>query len=185
MEYPLLLAIDKKTFGVPYFRPADDPTSRSYIDLDAHPEEISLLPEVQGWPELEAALKRFVDPSCKFRTLGCGVFIYPATDGSERVKLVSYISFCHRSMSLNNNIASYFSVFYGFSTFLSKKTLPDALQIYFVIKSTVFNGGKVGVGWSVDVGITSIANSIDEARTLPNVAFDLLTDFLIGEGRQV
>lgn len=37
----------EKPVGVPYFRPADDPKSHSYVDLKEHPEKISLIPEIR------------------------------------------------------------------------------------------------------------------------------------------
>lgn len=39
------------------FAAPDDANSHDYVDLKLHPEGISLVPEVRGWPELEIGFK--------------------------------------------------------------------------------------------------------------------------------
>jgi hypothetical protein len=43
--------------AVPYSRPANDPNSHSYVDLKRIREQISLIPEIRAWPELERTLR--------------------------------------------------------------------------------------------------------------------------------
>jgi len=60
-----------------------------------------------------------------FKTIGCAAFVYPPDERSERTQLVSYIDFCYDRLELNQNIGAYYGMFYDFSAFLGKKTLPD------------------------------------------------------------
>jgi hypothetical protein len=178
MNFPVVLAIDQGGFGVPYARPESDTSSHSYINLKKHPEQIDLIPEVQDWPELKAAIIRINSVEGPFQTLGCSSWVYHSTDGSGLLKVVSYIGFCQDSIEPNQNLSAYYGMFHEFSAFLSKKELPEELHMYFVIRPTGFHGDMEGVGWSAELGIGADGASVEEARTMPSLAYSLLTEFL-------
>lgn len=176
MTYHIILRVDLEGFGVPYWRPDDDPTSRSYMDLKAQPERSAELPEVQGWPELKTAIDK-INAHRGFKTLGCGSWVHE-TDLPDCIQFTSYIGFCYDQMNLNADAQAYYGLFHHFNVFLSERTLPEDLRMHFVVKVTQFNGGKLAVGYSADLRLTAFGSSVEEARRFPNLAFSLLTEFL-------
>lgn len=176
MAHHIILRVEFEGFGVPYYRREDDPTSKSYIDLKQEPERSAELPEVKDWPELKTAIDK-INAHRLFKTLGCAAWVYE-TDSPERIKFVSYLAFCFAPMELNKDALSYYRLFHQFCLLLSERTLPENLAMHFVVRQTGFNGGELAMGFSGELGLSGYGSSVEQARTLPNLAFSLLTDLL-------
>lgn len=81
---------DKLT-AVPYSTP-DDPTRR-FFDLRAHPEQITLIRELDGRPALREQVELLNRPESPFMTIGCerAVSRHRQPDGSLFWKTTSYV----------------------------------------------------------------------------------------------
>jgi len=71
--------------GVPYMRQEADSNSHSYVDLRQSLEQISLIPEIRDWPELETTLRDINRAGSRFQTLGCEKSEIRPNDGSYGV----------------------------------------------------------------------------------------------------
>lgn len=169
------MRVEFETLGIPYSRPENDSSSRSYIDLKEEPDRSGELPEVQGWPELKTAIDK-INAHKMFRTLGCASWV-DDTNSPDSIRAVSYIGFCFLEIERNRDALSYYGLFHHFAVFLSQRTLPKDLAMHFVVKMTGFNGGKLLVGWSSELHVQGFGPSVEEARTNANLAFSLLTEF--------
>lgn len=88
---------------VPYLRPPDDPQSHSYIDLKKNPEQLTLIPEISEWPELESTLVELNRPLSPFSTIGCEKCIC----GEGPYGVSGYVQFRLEDLSLAINENSY------------------------------------------------------------------------------
>jgi len=80
--------------GIPY--PAQkrpDGENHGYLDLKRHPALIKLVPEIQGWPELELFLSDINLPTSIFRTLGCEVGSTQLRNGNTKITSYNDIAF--------------------------------------------------------------------------------------------
>jgi hypothetical protein len=90
--------------AVPYLRSASDSNSHSYVDLKHHPEQIDLIPEIKGWPELRVTLIEMNAPDTAFSTLGCEKAICgkPPNAGVS-----GYVQFRFEDIAIAKNPQSY------------------------------------------------------------------------------
>ena len=109
--------------------------------------------------------------------MGCGAFVYE-TESPDVTKFVSYLDFCFADLDQNKDALAYYSIFHHFNVFLSERKLPDDLAMHFVLRPTGFNGGALGMGWSGELGLQGFGVTVEQARTLPSLAFSLLVEFL-------
>lgn len=176
MPNHIILKVNFEGLGVPYWRSEDDLKSHSYIDLKQQPERSAELPEIQDWPELKIAIDK-INGHRLFKTLGCGSWVHE-TESPDQIQFTSYIAFCYDQMKLNEDAQAYYRLFHHFNVFLLERTLLEDLRMHFTVRQTNFNGGKIAVGYSADLGLTAFGSSIEQARKYPNLAFSLLTEFL-------
>jgi len=174
-NYPIHLVVDHAGMGIPYYRSEDETESHSYINLKTNPEQINLIPEIQGWPKLEEAIRTLNAPDSIFETTGCAKWFFPDPNSPDIKRLVTYLGFCLSDTKARRNVYNLYGFFHTFSEFLYSKTLPENLTMQYVIKDTGFNGDTVK-GWSVDLEMIGSGSSEAEAIELPSLAVSLLLE---------
>ncbi len=99
--------------SVPYLRSPNDPNSHSYVDLKRNPDQLSLIPEIRGWPELEWTLIELNRDGAPFSTIGCEKAIcQDSATGSHGVS--GYVQVRLEDLTLAKDEKSYSRLFHRF-----------------------------------------------------------------------
>lgn len=81
----------------------DGHENSGYMDLKADPEAVSLVPEVDGWPELAQFLITINAAASPLESVGCEKGYFPTeVDGKPAIRLGSYIDVIFTDAALND-----------------------------------------------------------------------------------
>jgi hypothetical protein len=172
--FEVMLRVDHKVFGVPYYRPPEDSNSASFIDLKKQPERISEIPELRDWTELRNVI-RAANESSNFKTLGCAEFVYD--QDSPQYMLLTYVDFCFAKPELNHDQPNFYDLFHRFTEYVETLTPPDNLVIKIELRRTDYYDENIA-GWCMEYWVQGFGNTREEAREIPNVGLQILHDFL-------
>ena len=173
--FEVLLTVDHKPLGVPYFRPSEDTESNSFIDLKEQPERIDEIPELRSWPELEKVVRRINIPSGIFKTLGCAEFVYK--NESPKYRLHTYVDFCFAESMANKDQGNFYDLFHRFTEYVGTLKPPDDLVIKIELRRTAFYNENI-TGWCMEYWVLGVGETLNEARANPDAGFKILEEFL-------
>lgn len=169
----------EKPIGVPYFRPDEDPNSHSYIELKEHPEQISLIPEIRDWPELEATLREMNSISSRFKTLGCEKSEIRPNDGSYGVS--GYVDVAFEDLALAKNWDAHLRLFQIFQAQAVTQGPDTGTCMEFVMQPTQWIELQE-LAWSFSVWvIVGCCRSGAEAKEKWSAALKVVREFLLAE----
>ncbi len=136
------LSVRYSTWGFPYQREVKEKSvNHGYFDYKRNPDQISNIPEVKDWPELEDFIRAINRSEGFFRTLGCDVGYTDVQSGV--VNLKSYVDIAFEVLEINFDKFNYYLIFDRFTDHLKRYGIPNNVSAEFVIQSTVFNDHKV------------------------------------------
>ena len=78
--------------------------------LKGNPDEISLVPEVIGWPEYERFLRQINDGESPIESVGCEKGFFPNEHPEVKSNLGSYTDIMFSQLALNNEPANHLSL---------------------------------------------------------------------------
>lgn len=165
------LSVRYSTWGFPYRAEVKEKSvNYGYFDYKRNPEQISNIPEVKDWPEMEDFIRAINASNSFFRTLGCDVG-YTNAQGEGIINLKSYVDIAFEILEINFNKYNYYLIFDRLNDYLRHYSVPNSVSAEFTIQYTVFNDHKVEgkedqkkMGWSLVLRLHGVGRTIEEAR---------------------
>jgi hypothetical protein len=149
------------------------------MDLQAYPELIDKVPEVQGWPELIALLEAINAPSCPFRSLGCeksySNYRNPAYPHLA-IQLCSYVDVAFLDIALNQNASLFEEMIGAYALFATSQHFEKFVMFDPELSHATYREHNLK-GWCLSIWVGGFGATQAEARTAWAAVISALTAF--------
>lgn len=155
--------------GVPYPKgEAASSENIGYHDVKRFPEDVTLFPELQKWPELQDLILVANQPDSIFRTLRCDISSNQVRSVGARCehKISSYITLAFELLDLNTD--ENFKKLYGeFQSYVAPLRIQSDCSIEFELVPTSYHSTEhvAYTAWSVDLWIHGYGPTEKGAKT--------------------
>jgi hypothetical protein len=165
--------------GVPYFRPPEDGSSHSYVNLRQNPDLIDDLPELRNSVHLREFVLALNSQSSPYQTFGCEKWItdwsHPQFPGFT-IRSGSYADIAYANIARCSSPAVFQELVADLRQYSRENRVYDMMHVGFEIKPTV---GPAGQWWTLDYYNFGIGKSEQEAEHWWAQGLDYIGKFLL------
>jgi hypothetical protein len=167
-----------KPLSIPYLR-YGRPDSHSYVDLKRFPDQISVIPEVKGWPELEVTLVELNRPDSPFSTIGCEKQIQETERGYG---MSGYVGVRFEDLETARSKEAHARLFDRFNRQVAANWPGDDTHVEFEMQRTASTDRPMEY-WSFSIWLIVREHpAADEAKDRWSIALRAIREFLLESG---
>jgi len=160
------ISVKDKPLGIPYARPADDPSSHGYVNLREQPDFIGQLPELRNSPQLRALVETLNSADSLFETYGCEKWSEQWSNEKFpgfNIRFGSYVDLAFVDKTRCHTQETYHHLVNAFQQHVERgERLSDAMHAGFELTPTVSLNNESW--WTLSVWLFGVGRSEKEAE---------------------
>ena len=132
--------VEESPLGIPYYRPEDDPTSHSYVNLRQQPDLIAVLPELQKSVPLKEFVAALNASNSPFETFGCEKWSAPWSHEQFPGFITRHGSYVEIALLDKRHCSTpdvYSKLVNEFRAYAAANPVYDVMHVHFTLRKTV------------------------------------------------